>query len=321
MVTASARARFNLLFLSILLALFSVLSWSSAPAFAANITTNQCDGIDNAGGGQNTECDVTIVNTLDQATGVMSATVTTKVCAGAAGAAPTCISNTVTSADNVTSVDQCNGSTNAGGGTVLCTVSVTNNITGTGTTASATTNQCVDSGTGGGTAPTTTCDPTGITTGATVTQCNGSGNGGGGSMRVKCTVASESMISSVLPVSINQCNGSGNGGGALVICSARILTAIIPPAAPATPSPTPSTPTTPAVPAVPAVPAAPSTPAVPSTPTPTPSTPAVPKLPETGANVGLGLGLGASALALGGLALLIAKRRKLAEAGIDITKK
>ena len=149
----------------------------------------QCNGVDN-GGGRAVECHVTVVNNLDQATGATSSTVTTVACSGAAATADTVFPNPQTNPQCtydvtsytalITAVTQCNGS-GTEGATVRCSVSVTNNVTGSGTTSAATVNQCNTAGEGGGTEPTTACSPAAAsTTSATVTQCNGSGNGGGG---------------------------------------------------------------------------------------------------------------------------------------------
>ena len=192
------------------------LTASAAPASPA---VNQCNGTDNVGG-QAVVCDITITNNLNLATGAVSSTVVTNDCHGAAGAPPpvTCIPLTQSFPTLTTSADQCNGSGLGGGGNVICSVTILNNITGTVTPTAATVNQCVGSGAGGGPSSTILCDPfPANTTNATVTQCNGSGNGGGGTIRVQCTVG-PSTITSALPVTVNQCNGSGNGGGATVTC-------------------------------------------------------------------------------------------------------
>ena len=228
---------------AILAALFSaglmvalVVATSAAPASAA---VNQCNGIANVGG-QEVDCTVTIINNLNLATGVATSTVTTQVCTGAAGA-PTCAApTTTTSGQLTTSVNQCNGTGDGGGSTVKCTVTITNNITGTASTTGATVNQCNGSGTGGGTQPTVNCDPfPASTTNATITQCNSSGNGGGGTMRVTCTVG-PSTQTSALPVTVNQCNNSGNGGGGTVTCSTSITTNIITPPTSTTSTSTPT---------------------------------------------------------------------------------
>jgi hypothetical protein len=208
--------------LSIAFSLVSLMMFVVAPLASAQTSLSQCNGTDNVGG-QAVECHYTVTNNLNG--GVTSSSVTLTECHGAANDPPTMVCDTtVTNATElVTSLDQCNGSGNGGGGTVTCTVDVVNNITGVVTPTSATVNQCNASGTGGGTEPTILCDPyPANTTGATVTQCNESGNGGGGTQRVQCSVGSGSTMTSVLNVTVNQCNGSGNGGGALVTCSTTI---------------------------------------------------------------------------------------------------
>ena len=119
-------------------------------------------------------------------------------------------------------VTQCNGSTNGGGGTLRCSVRVTNNFVGFNARATAATiNECVGSGDG----IANNCNPfPANTTSATITQCNGSANGGT-LVRLQCTASGTK--SAVHGVRINQCNGSTNGGGALVICSARITNRVI----------------------------------------------------------------------------------------------
>ncbi|HVF19052.1 MAG TPA: hypothetical protein VNA14_02280, partial [Mycobacteriales bacterium] len=207
-----------------------------APAAAANITVNVCNGTDNTGG-KGIECEVTVTNNINLATGVTSSTVTVRECHGAANTALPCTTTTgQPTGDLVTAVEICNNVGSGGGGSVTCTVRVTNNITGEATTAPVTVDQCNGSGTGGGD-PAVSCNPVGSTVNATVTQCNGSGNGGGATLRVTCEVPSSTQ-SGALPLRVNQCNGSGNGGGAVVRCSTRMTTNVI--AAAATPSPTPS---------------------------------------------------------------------------------
>ena len=297
----SPRALLGLVFAITLISSLFVASSFTATAAPA---VSQCNGTDNVGG-QAVECHYTVTNTLNGAT--TSSSVTLTECHGSANAPPTmvCNSSTVTSTDLVTSVDQCNGSGNGGGGTVECTVDVINNITGTVTPTSATTNQCNASGTGGGTAPTVLCDPfPASTTSATVTQCNESGNGGGGTQRVRCTVGSSSTTTALLTVRVNQCNGSGNGGGATVVCSTSLTNNItgpspaptVTPTAPVTPRPT-VTPTTPVTPTPTATPVTPVTP-VPTVaptapggnpgPTPAPDETDAPELDENSAGPGGG---------------------------------
>src|SRR5450759_3230746 len=186
---------------------------SAAPPIAP--TTTCSNRVDNTPG-LGLICEVTIVNTITASGG--SAKVTVRECHGAAGA-PTaaCTTKTTTLTKPVTSVNQCNDAINGGGGTLRCSVKVTNEFIGVspGATA-ATVNQCV--GSGGGI--TTGCDPSpATTTGATITQCNGSANGG---TLVGLTCTATGTQSSTQSVTINQCNGSANGGGALVICSANV---------------------------------------------------------------------------------------------------
>jgi hypothetical protein len=187
-------------------------------AAAATIapTTTCSNGVDNTGG-LGLICEVTIVNTITASGG--SARVTVRECHGAAGdPEAACTTKTANLTAPVTKVTQCNSSINGGGGTLRCSVHVTNNFVGLGTGATAATvNQCV--GSGGGI--TTGCDPfPATTTGATITQCNGSANGG---TLVGLTCTATGTKPSSHGVTINQCNGSANGGGALVICSANIV--------------------------------------------------------------------------------------------------
>jgi hypothetical protein len=178
--------------------------------------TTTCDnGLYNTGG-KGLICETTITNTITGTGG--SAKIVVRECHGAAGApAAACAITTRFSTRLVTSVNQCNGSINGGGGTLRCSVKVTNRFVNmnTGATA-ATVNQCV--GSGGGIA--NNCDPFPATTsGATITQCNGSANGGT-LVNLQCTATGTKPSSH--GVKINQCNNSANGGGALVICSANI---------------------------------------------------------------------------------------------------
>lgn len=262
-VRVTPPAAIVLALLTLLLAVLGV--GVSQPARAAT-PLSQCNGVANQGG-QEVACTVTVVNNLNLATGLGSSTTTVTVCSGAA-ASTTC-TTTPTSATNViTSVDQCNDSAGGSGGVLTCEVDVTNNITGNTTATPATVNQCVGSGTGGGTDPTVSCSPIGSTTSATVTQCNGSGNGGGATMRVLCTVDPSTQTPALL-VTINQCNGSANGGGAKVTCRSKLANRIIAPAvAPAPPV---------APPAVVPTPTATATPTVSASPTVTPSSTSTPK--------------------------------------------
>ena len=157
-------------------------------------------------------------------------------CHGAAGdPEAACTTKTTNLPGLVTHVTQCNNSTNGGGGTLRCSVTVTNTFVGlsTGATA-ATVNQCVGSGDG----IANECDPfPATTTGATITQCNGSANGGT-LVQLKCTASGTKPSSH--GVRINQCNSSTNGGGALVICSASITNRRVSAASASTPTGPPS---------------------------------------------------------------------------------
>ena len=210
------RRSFAILLTGGLLVLGSLaLAGDAAAATKIAATTTCSNGVDNTGG-LGLICRVTIVNTITASGG--SARVTVRECHGAAGNPQAACTTKVRNLTRpVTAVTQCNGSINGGGGTLRCSVRVTNNFIGLspGATA-ATVNQCV--GSGGGI--TTGCDPFPATTsGATITQCNGSANGG---TLVGLTCTASGTKSSSHGVRINQCNGSANGGGALVICSASI---------------------------------------------------------------------------------------------------
>lgn len=263
----------------------------SAAPLAAPV--NQCNN-DTASnvGGQGLSCTVTVMNYLTSSGAIdlsTPSTVTVTKCVGAAGpiaaGAGTCTTTTSTSTSPVTSVTQCDGSANGGGGVLICTVTMTNTFAGSPAAATpATVYQCVGSVITGTGAP-GTCTPVntaGITsvTAATVGQCNNSGNGGT-SVGFVCTVSTSSTTTSTLPVNVDQCNGSANGGGALVRCQASVNSVII--AAPVvTPTPAPVVTPTPAPIATPAAPTA--TPALVALPVAAPTaTPAAPvaKLPST----------------------------------------
>jgi hypothetical protein len=219
---------------------FSAMFWAAlggvafqSSAQAATSSVNQCNGIATTAGLEVT-CDANVVNHLNLATGAKSSTVTLTVCQGAANATPTCATPTTTSYTGLTtSVTQCNGSVEGGGGVIICSVHVANVITGNATTTAATVNQCNGSGQGGGVAM--ICNPTASTTNATITQCNMSGNGGAG-VSVTCSVT-PSTRTSALPVTVNQCIGSGNGGGSVVTCSTSLTNQVIPAVAPTTTAP------------------------------------------------------------------------------------
>jgi hypothetical protein len=214
------------LFAFVLLASSSLAAAAPVAAATPGSTTTCSNGVDNTGG-LGLICQVTIVNTITPSGG--SARVTIRECHGAAGA-PTaaCITTTTNLTGHVTAVNQCNDSINGGGGTLRCSVRVTNRFVGLSPNrTAATVNQCVGSG-----SITTGCDPfPATTTGAGITQCNGSAGGG---TLVELTCTASGTRSSSHGVRINQCNGSANGGGALVICSANVTNTIVSVASPTT---------------------------------------------------------------------------------------
>jgi hypothetical protein len=213
-----------------------------APASAATIAPTTTCNNDLGNGGA--VCEVTVVNTITPAGG--SAVVTVRECTGSAGVPDADCSTSIgptALTEPVTAVTQCNNSINGGGGTLLCSVVITNNFVGISpdpTVTAVTVNQCVGSVTTG---TVRACDPDPATTsGATITQCNGSANGGGASL----TCTATGTQSSGLTVLINQCNGSSNGGGTRTVCSATMTNNIIPAATPApTPVPAPTATATP----------------------------------------------------------------------------
>jgi hypothetical protein len=208
--------------------LLTGVSTASAATIAPTVSCS--NGVDDTPG-LGLICQVTVVNSFTSTGG--SAKVTVRECHGAAGA-PTAACSTTTRSLTVpvTHVTQCNAATNGGGGTLRCSVKVTNRFVGisVGNTA-VSVNQCVGSGDG----IANNCDPfPATTTGATVTQCNGSANGCT-LVRLECTATGRESVSH--PVTINQCNGSTNGGGALVICSASVSNLAVAAAPSATPRP------------------------------------------------------------------------------------
>ncbi|MCI4659825.1 hypothetical protein [Cryobacterium zhongshanensis] len=229
----------------------AVLPVPAASAAPLGSSVTQCNGVAGIGGGTGAvECSVVVENHLNLATGATSSTVSTIVCVHAANTLVDCGAPTVVAATTlVTTVSQCNGSINVGGGNTLCSVSVVNTLTGSTTPKPATVNQCV----GSGVSTTLDCAPVSNTSGAAVTQCNGSGNGGGGD--VYCRVDTASTTTAQLPVTVNQCNASSNGGGSTVRCTTSLLTRVVAatPSTPAASVPAPSAPalsttgTTPAV--------------------------------------------------------------------------
>ena len=221
--------------------MLGVSSASAATAFS------QCSSIDDTPGLE-VACTVTVTNRLNLGTGVTSSTTVARVCRGAAGTTPNgaCTTTTSTSGQLVTSVSQCNSAANGGGGNVICSVAIVNDIVGAPRLLGVTVNECIGSGTGGGANP-LLCNPVQSTTGATVTQCNGSVNGGGADGRVRCTVTG---ATSAITVLVNQCNGSVNGGGSTARCAVSFTNNIAPAAAPA-PAPVPAQSSVPAQPSVP----------------------------------------------------------------------
>lgn len=261
-------------------------SGASTNAAPQSAPVSQCndDAASNVGG-QGISCTVTIANFV-RSTGTIDptrpTTVTVTRCVGAAGpigaGAGTCTTTTTTSTELVTSVAQCNGSANGGGGVLICSVTMTNTIVGGATPTAATVYQCVGSVITGTGAP-GTCTPAntpGVTsvTAATVGQCNGSGNGGT-SVSFICTVGPSSTISATLSVNVDQCNGSANGGGSLVRCSAAVNSLV---EAQATATPTPIASVTP-TPGATATPSATPIPAPVATATPVAAAPAATPVP------------------------------------------
>ena len=202
---------------ALLLGSFALAGGATAATKIASTTTCS-NGVANTGG-LGLICQVTVVNTITSHGG--TARVTVLECHGAAGhPRASCTTRISNLTRLVTKVTQCNDSINGGGGTLRCSVRVTNQFVGVSpTTTAASVNECVGSAGGGGIK--IKCNPfPATTTGATITQCDGSANGGGVVKGSTCTATGTK--SSALSVRINQCNGSANGGGALIICSANI---------------------------------------------------------------------------------------------------
>lgn len=216
------------------LLLIGSLAFATGATAATFGSITECsNGVDNAGG-QGLICEVTITNTFTVNGG--RARVTIRECHGAANTETGCVTTTRNLSNAVTRVNQCNGSINGGGGTLHCSVRVTNNYVGRAAGAvAATVNQCVGSGESGAIGATIICDPfPANASGAAITQCNGSANGGT-LVGLLCT-ATGTMGNRSVP--INQCNGSGNGGGALVVCSANVRNIRVASAPAPTPAPT-----------------------------------------------------------------------------------
>ena len=143
--------------LAMCLLLIGALAQSGGQISAAPLSApvNQCNN-DTASnvGGQGLSCVVTIVNyvtgsgAIDLAT---PSTVTLTKCVGAAGpiaaGAGTCTTTTSTSAQPVLSVTQCDGSSNGGGGVLICSVTMTNHFSGSPAVAptAAAVYQCIGS--------------------------------------------------------------------------------------------------------------------------------------------------------------------------------
>ena len=250
---------------------FLVVGGVGSPASAA--VTAQCNGLVNDGG-RGLECEITVENFLNLATGAENSRVTTLACTGAANEdpLPSCVGPTVTEfAELTTAANQCNGSDNGGGSTMRCSLTVINTITGGATDSIAPINQCngsLDTG------DVRACTPDPATADASidgVTQCNGSVNGGGGSMT--CTVSPATTSNSAFAFLANQCNDSANGGGETIVCEVDISTVIVP-ADSEGPGESPET------------------------------------IAETGAETGFAVGLSAVLVAIG-LAALVASRRRV----------
>jgi hypothetical protein len=214
-------------------ALASVPTISAATIAATTTCGNSVDNTPGLGA----ICETTVENTITSTGG--SAHVTVRECHGAAGD-PEASCSTVTKnlTEPVTVMTQCNAAESGAGGTLRCSVQVTNTFVEDPSPIAVTVNQCVGSGDG----QTVGCDPfPATTTGAVITQCNGSANGG---TLVGLTCEATGTTSPAFAVEINQCNGSANGGGSLVICSANVdnvFEAVTPSSAPsAAPSSRPS---------------------------------------------------------------------------------
>ena len=231
---------------ALLLTALAAMVLASPAAHAATLSVDQCNNIGPGPGGATTgmNCTITVVNTISGGTSGSTTTVTRQCSLDPCPPGNGTFSSSST--DLVTSINQCNGSDNDAAHPISCSVSITNNIsadTPGATLTTATVNQCVGSGGGGG--GTVNCNPfPANTTGATVTQCNGSANGGGGT--VDCALAPGSLVSPAIAITVNQCNGTGNPGGSVLTCRTSITTNLTAAPAPsASPTPTPSASPTP----------------------------------------------------------------------------
>src|SRR5688572_11271972 len=220
---SSVLAKRRFLPIPLMLAVGVLVSWmalQSAPSASAALTASQCNGEMN-GGGTEVACTVAVTQYLTAA-GALAATPPSTLsmtrCVGATGpiGTLTCTTTVTTLSEPVSTVRQCNGSGNGGGGAVVCTVTVDSHFVGAPAAVTpATIYQCIGSVITGPGAP-GTCTPSntpGISSisQATVGQCNGSGNGGT-NVGFVCTVAASTTTAS-FPVNVDQCNDSGNGGG------------------------------------------------------------------------------------------------------------
>jgi len=213
-----------------------------APAHAATMVVDQCNGHGPTAEGASTgmKCTVTVVNTISGST-TSSTTTVTRLCTLGPCSTPNG-TFTTHSSSLVNTVQQCNNSDNDAAHTISCEVRVTNYVSAGTPDAKPLTkadvNQCV----GSAASAKARCTPFPATaTNATVTQCNGSANGGGGT--VDCALDPASRVSRAIPVRVNQCNGTGNPGGSVVSCQASVITRITAsaaaaPTATATPTPT-----------------------------------------------------------------------------------
>ena len=246
--------------LRILLALFVVaaglslagVSLAPAPAQAAPVAIDQCNGRNAGPAGATTgiTCSVTVVNTING--GARSSSVTVARTCSLNPCDPSDTAGLLTSVttnytDVVTDIAQCNNSGNdAAPPLITCTVTVTNNISadtpGAQPEGPATVNQCNGSATSGGpygSMALLVCSPFPATTDpatATVIQCNDSVTGGGST--ADCAVPA-SDVSPAIPIRVRQCNNSGIAGGTLLTCDTLIITNIT--AAVVTTTPTPTT--------------------------------------------------------------------------------
>jgi hypothetical protein len=132
-------------------------------------------------------CTLTVVNTIS-AVGAESSVVTATACLAASGVLPPsgCSTETTSSGELTTTIDQCLGIVGGGGSNVTCNVVVSNNVPADSSTSAVSIYQCVGSDTGGGGTP-PACGPSGSTVTSTVNQCNGSSTGGGSTLT--CSVS------------------------------------------------------------------------------------------------------------------------------------